>query len=542
MRLAIFLLTLLLSVIHANPKTLFVEGTFTSVVKVKHDMYFDITDSLNSFSFKFSLPVDYSNLTNRQTVLSTDVEYSTKPSYVREVRDSFGNKFIEVSWKNLNKPLHISITYVIEKGSIVYKDKVNKNYQTDYQNEEISKYLLPTKLVQSEAPQIAELARSLSRHSSDKHDIVNNIMNFINDNIKYVSNPEKYDAIWTLENRVGNCQNMAHLAIALLRSLGIPARIVGGITIREPWEIKLKDRTIRYSMGQGGHAWVEVYLPDTGWVEYDPQQSKYFVSTRHIRQTHGLDSDDINDSWSGSPYLPPYTENISYQMLQDDNKINLIAENPLPRSYIASLLYKPLSDIKEQQIIENKSNSNSGKFSKVVKNEIGNTNFQGTIEVYRVFENKGYRIFDRENAELMTKSRIFAQGFRLEKESKIKMISLGLKKFGGEGKLFLFLAYDNNGKPSENGIKSIEIDSKVLQKKAGYSWIDFSFEKEPVLKPGKYWIILGFKGDLILNWLYTPNNPYGDEDDTISTSPNFEWNKVHNFDFIFKVTYVNPTK
>jgi len=64
------------------------------------------------------------------------------------------------------------------------------------------------------------------------------------------------------------------------------------------------------SLGQGGHAWVEIFSPDVGWLSYDPQQSKQFTSSRHIKQTHGLDSNGINDSLLSSPYVPSYSEYI----------------------------------------------------------------------------------------------------------------------------------------------------------------------------------------------------------------------------------------
>jgi len=162
-------------------------------------------------------------------------------------------------------------------------------------------YLKSTEMVQSDSPEIIELARQLTSGVKNEYEAVTVITNHVADAIKYTFNLPKYDALYTLKTKSGNCQNFAHLSIALLRSMGIPARIVGGITLKDSWKVPIVARnSIVQSMGQGGHAWMEIYFPDLGWLSYDPQQSRQFTSTRHIKQTHGLDSRDITDTWRGA--------------------------------------------------------------------------------------------------------------------------------------------------------------------------------------------------------------------------------------------------
>ncbi|MGE0535214.1 MAG: transglutaminase domain-containing protein [Pirellulales bacterium] len=60
-----------------------------------------------------------------------------------------------------------------------------------------------------------------------------------------------------LETGKGVCQDFAHLMIAVLRSYGVPARYVSGYIHRPD-----KDSQ--------SHAWCEVWLPDVGWLGYDP--------------------------------------------------------------------------------------------------------------------------------------------------------------------------------------------------------------------------------------------------------------------------------
>jgi transglutaminase-like putative cysteine protease len=70
-----------------------------------------------------------------------------------------------------------------------------------------------------------------------------------------------------MANRRGVCQDFAHLMIAAARSAGVPARYVSGyLYVPEP------------AKAHGAmHAWVEAYVPGSGWVAFDP--------------THGLMAD-----------------------------------------------------------------------------------------------------------------------------------------------------------------------------------------------------------------------------------------------------------
>ena len=63
-----------------------------------------------------------------------------------------------------------------------------------------------------------------------------------------------------LESRRGVCQDYAHLMIACLRSLGLPARYMSGYV-----------RTGRHLQGEdASHAWVSVWCPVLGWQDFDP--------------------------------------------------------------------------------------------------------------------------------------------------------------------------------------------------------------------------------------------------------------------------------
>jgi len=91
-----------------------------------------------------------------------------------------------------------------------------------------------------------------------------------------------------LKNRRGVCQDFAHLQIACLRSLGLPARYVSGYleTLPPPGQEKLTG-------ADASHAWVSFYCPGIGWIDVDPTND-LLPSMRHITIGWGRDYADIS--------------------------------------------------------------------------------------------------------------------------------------------------------------------------------------------------------------------------------------------------------
>jgi transglutaminase-like putative cysteine protease len=76
----------------------------------------------------------------------------------------------------------------------------------------------------------------------------------------------------------GVCQDHAHVFIAAARGLGFPARYVSGHLFRED------GRTFQ----EAGHAWAEAYVPDLGWVGFDPSNG-VSPTDAYVRIAVGLD-------------------------------------------------------------------------------------------------------------------------------------------------------------------------------------------------------------------------------------------------------------
>lgn len=90
-----------------------------------------------------------------------------------------------------------------------------------------------------------------------------------------------------LKEKRGVCQDFAHLAIGCIRSVGLPVRYVSGYieTLPPPGQVKLVG-------ADASHAWFAVYIPDLGWVEFDPTNN-VMPSDQHIVTAWGRDYADV---------------------------------------------------------------------------------------------------------------------------------------------------------------------------------------------------------------------------------------------------------
>lgn len=511
-------------------KTLLLKGEMSSKIEVTQNVSFKINQPLKKLKYRFALPTNYDTPLTNQNIEKLDIKFSLNPIKIEDDKDNEGNIFKVAHFENIEKDIDISLTYLIKKKNNLKEITFSDTFPVKDLTAIDQRYLKATKLVQSDDSRIKDIAKKLSEGTTNLYDIVNRVINYVSDNVKYTYNPQKYDAVFTLETKSGNCQNIAHLSIALLRALNIPARIVGGITLKEQWKVPLGDEGyLVQSMGQGGHAWIEVYFPSFGWLPFDPQQTKNFVSTRHIKQTHGVDSNEVNDSWSASPSLPIYEEEISAKYIADNIELKLSLYEEMPKAYIASNVYKGVKT-KSPDIAEKKPDVKKEKIY-----TFGNMEFPNLVNIYTSEEGKGQRVLDKETAEYVTSKDLFAQRFEITERVRLKEISLAMHKFGGDGAVFLDVLEDVNGKPSLTGVRSELLFLKNIERRSGYYWVDFKFDENTILEPKKYWIIIRRSGEAIMNWFYIPGNPFGDGDDTRSTQKGWDWNDILNYDFVFKV-------
>lgn len=109
-----------------------------------------------------------------------------------------------------------------------------------------------------------------------------------------------------IENRHGVCQDFSHLFIAISRKNGIPARYVSGY--------------LHQGDGFFGdsqmHAWVEAFVPNVGWIGYDPTNN-LLANHNHIKVCHGKDYNDCAPLkgivYTSGKNETKYSVEVSYQ-------------------------------------------------------------------------------------------------------------------------------------------------------------------------------------------------------------------------------------
>ncbi len=102
------------------------------------------------------------------------------------------------------------------------------------------------------------------------------IFDFVKDYLNYTLRPRAYGALDAYLSGEGDCSEYASLTVALLRAQGIPARKALGLVVIDPeskQNIPLyhpkKDQTFSYET-LPGHAWIQYFLPNIGWITADP--------------------------------------------------------------------------------------------------------------------------------------------------------------------------------------------------------------------------------------------------------------------------------
>ena len=534
------------------------KGMMGSVIRYELQEQITAGEGIKKLVLSFVVPPSYESPTYKQAISDFELKFTPEPQEKKTHTDGRGNQIIVGTWTAPPAVIDVRLACSALNETKLEKLETSAPFPLAKMDPTMADYLKATEQVQVNDPRIQELATRLTQGVKTQFDAVQRIISWGVDHVHYVTPPKQYDAVYSFESGKGNCQNYSHLSAALLRAVGIPVRIVNGVTLNRPFDIALTEGVLTFKMGQGRHSWIEVWFPDLDWVPFDPQNTVLFVSNRFIRVEVGVDNNETkNDGllrWLQAPTAkarPTLQEVINANFQEDKVEIRGDRQAYGPKN----LLLSPEVLAEFKQIAIKPPPPPPPVITEEQKKELvydvpfvfGNLQYPEDIDFAfpRTTTAAGKDQFEMsrsflvETAEYVTtKMTQYAQVVVLNKPVKLQKIGLALHNFGGDGQLWVELLHDQNGKPGEPVGVSEMVELERLSLRPGYRWENFDFGRESLtLMPGRYWIALGFTGSPIVNWFYTYGKPVGPIDGTRYKGV-FEqdWSGALSYEFNYRVT------
>lgn len=237
--------------------------------------------------------------TGRQTLLNTALRISPLESDYRTRSDFFGNQVAYFSLQEAHKTFSATaiseVQILPQPGWLDFSqgmawESVRQTLKDgqDATLLDARQYVLDSPYI-STSPQLAAYADPSFTPGRPLVEAVNDLMQRIHRD--FVFDPE-FTTVATpladvLEHKRGVCQDFAHLAIGCLRSHGLSAKYVSGYieTLPPPGKEKLVG-------ADASHAWFSVYLPDMGWMDFDPTNNQV-PDEQHVTVAWGRDYGDV---------------------------------------------------------------------------------------------------------------------------------------------------------------------------------------------------------------------------------------------------------
>jgi transglutaminase-like putative cysteine protease len=206
-----------------------------------------------------------------QKVIEAELEITPRPKQLAWTRDSLGNHVATAHFDNEARELRVVSSIRVDHATTGFRAADVRNFARAY----------PFAYTPEDWPGLEPFIRPLSPHpaidcwsaaffrqdgSADTHELLGNMTRTIMRTFKHVSRHEKgiQPPVCTLNLGSGSCRDLAVLMITALRARGIAARFVSG------YLHLADDDDDDYAAGGNTHAWVQVYVPGPGWVDFDP--------------------------------------------------------------------------------------------------------------------------------------------------------------------------------------------------------------------------------------------------------------------------------
>lgn len=235
----------------------------------------------------------------RQSPLAHAVSLDPAPATLCSHTDYFGNEVAFVIVEGAHRRLRVTARSRVAVGAAYIPDatetpsweSVRSVCQRDLSVAVLkaSEFTFASPFVPVEAP--------FAQYAHPSFPAQRTILDAVLDLTARIHHDFKFDATATtvsaplarvLEQRRGVCQDFAHLQIACLRAMGIPARYVSGYLETAP-----PAGQPRLIGADASHAWVSFFCPGLGWIDVDPTNN-LLPSLQHITLAWGRDYGDVS--------------------------------------------------------------------------------------------------------------------------------------------------------------------------------------------------------------------------------------------------------
>jgi transglutaminase-like putative cysteine protease len=219
----------------------------------------------------------------------TDLNYSCTPKSVCYTSENFfGFKILRFRLKKLDETFKFSLYAQVEKkesNPFDFKPVCLKKETEILTNHhfQIDNYLFLKESNYTLLP--PDYFYPQKKKTENIFDFAQQVNKFVHETVEYdnrIVDPHRLLSD-TLSEKRGVCQDLAHLMIAILRKNKIPARYVSGYLNQG-----------NHAIGASAvHAWVEVLLPEIGWIGFDPTNN-LMEDHHYIKIAHGQNIGDCN--------------------------------------------------------------------------------------------------------------------------------------------------------------------------------------------------------------------------------------------------------
>jgi transglutaminase-like putative cysteine protease len=217
-----------------------------------------------------SRPRDSHDLRLIDTALTIDPPASS----LRWIHDVFGNSIAIATFDQSGEKLTFDSGVWVEHYPVGHRKIVVEPYASRFPfsySAEDAMDLGRTKERHYQDPQhrVDEWAKGILESTPEARtlEVLTEMASTIRKEFKYAAREEVgvQTPLETLELRSGSCRDFALFMMEAARSLGLAARFVSGYLYDE---MLVSDGAL---VGGGAtHAWLQVYLPGAGWIEFDP--------------------------------------------------------------------------------------------------------------------------------------------------------------------------------------------------------------------------------------------------------------------------------